>query len=213
MASLSEMTPATMGEMLGREVGDAVVLVAKNLILGGSEETVAGILGVDVGDVKELMQGQDYKDCYLLMAAQYNADNIQADLSYDKIEGIALRKIANGLDREKDLDKLVRIATMANRAVRRQKVNHNDDILDPGRAAGRVSLTLTRRLVEKLQNGGVSREETQQISIRGGAATPSFEEISDMFEGKPRVESQMRLVNQDDTVLTPELIGKLLAGK
>lgn len=206
------MNPETLSEMLGRPVSDAVVLVAKNLVLGGSPESVAQILGVQDSEVQEIMESQDYKDVYLLMAAQYNSDAIRRDLSYDEIESEALAKLMKALDRDpgKDIDKLIRVATMANRAVRRQTMAQHDGILDPGSANGQVRLTLTKRIIDRLNmTGEHSRQITEQISIHAGSTKPTFEEISKFFD--PRMDSQdARLIANQTDEITPESIAHLL---
>lgn len=206
MAGLAKMTVETIGEMLGRSVSDIVVLVAKNVILSGSHEQVAQILGCSDSEVQEVMDSQDYKDVHLLLAAQYNHDNIATDLSYDEIEHEALKKIMKSIDREKDVDRLVRIATMANKAVRRQKVPTNPDVLDPGSAKGQVRLTLSRRIVDRLnQTQGIEREITEQISIHGGSTKPTFEEVSKFFDPRPDSQSDRFMDNQGEEITVDQI--------
>ncbi len=206
MAGLAKMTVESIGTMLGREVSDICVLVAKNVILGGSGDHVAQILGCSDSDVQEVMESQDYKDVHLLLAAQYNHDNIATDLTYDEIEHEALKKIMKTIDREKDVDRLVRIATMANKAIRRQKVPTNPDILDPGSAKGQVRLTLSRRIVERLnQTQGAEREITEQISIHGGSSKPTFEEVSKFFNPTPDSQQDRFMDNQGEEITTDQI--------
>ena len=205
------MTVEGLSEMLGRPVSDSVVLVAKNMVLGGSRESVAQILGVSDSEVQELMDSQDYKDVHLLVAAQYNHDSVETDLTYDEIESAALKKIAKAIDRERDVDRLVRIATMANKAVRRQKMPSGSDALDPGSAKGVVRLTLSRRIVERL-NGtqGVERSITDQVSIHSESVKrPTFDEISGFFN--PTADSQeAKQISNQESEITADAIGKLL---
>lgn len=206
MAGLAKMTVETIGQMLDREVSDIVVLVAKNVILGGDHTSVAQILGCSDSDVEEVMASQDYKDVHLLLAAQYNHDSIATDLTYDEIEHEALKKIMKSIDREKDVDRLVRIATMANKAVRRQKVPTNHDILDPGSAKGQVKLTLSRRIVDRLnQTQEIEREITEQISIHGGSSKPTFEEVSKFFNPKPDSQQDRFMDNQGEEITTDQI--------
>lgn len=187
--NLADMTSKKLSELLEREIPDIVVLIAKNVILGNTEEGIGDILGCSIQDVREITQGQDYKDAHLIMASHYNQATIEADLSYDDIEQRALRQISKRIDRESDVDRLVRIATMANRATRRHQVARNQDTLDPSLAGRRVQLTLTKRIVEQLSNGNQA-QETRQISIHGtGHTNPSFEQIDEFFgvSNQPRL--------------------------
>lgn len=181
MASLASMNSTTLKQMIGREVSDAVVLIAKNMILGSNPEMIREVLGCSRAEIDELMESQDYKDVHLLMAAHYNSDSIGVDLSYDELEARALSGLMKRVESVKDTDQLIRIAQMANRAVRRQKPMQGE--LNPALAQGRVNLTLTRRMVEKLQSAGgpAQIETTEQISIHGAHTNPTFEEVDKFF--------------------------------
>ena len=212
MASIASMNPQTLGELLGREISDAVVLVAKSLILGGDEHTVAASLGATLDEVRELMETQDYKDVYLVLASHYRQQSVQTDLSYDDIEARTLGLLSKKLDSVKEVDQMLKIIAVTNKAIRRNKPV-NQDTLDPSGAGQRVHLTLSRRIVEKLQGADTrSREEIQEISISGRGLNPSFEDVDKFFGVKqPRVEENYRLGNE--TVIDLEQLGRDLDGK
>ena len=198
--NLVEMTSRKLGELLGREISDAVVLVAKNMILGNTEEGVGDILGCSIQEVREITGTADYKDAHLVMASHYNNASIEADLSYDDIEQRALKRIGDRIDRETDIDRLVRVATMANRATRRHQVAKNQDTLDPSLAGRRVQLTLTKRIVEQLASGN-QVQETRQISIHGTDHTnPTFDQIDEFFgvTNRPRLADNYRPAGELD---------------
>ncbi len=201
MTAIATLNSVKLGQMVGREINDATVLVAKNLVLGNDEEGISQVLGCSKEEVEEIKETQDFKDVYLILAAHYNAAMIQTDLNYDDIEQMALEKLSKRLETVKDVDQLVRIATMANRAQRRNKVSQNDNTLDPSKAGNRVGITLTRRLVEKLTNSGVTKEQTEQISIRGNFRNPNFSEVDEFLGGinKPRIPENYQPAGEMDT--------------
>lgn len=210
MTSLSSMNAATLSQTLGREISDAVVLVAKSVILGGDESTIADALGVTRQDVLELMETQDYKDSFLILSSHYQNQSISTDLTYDDIESKALQLIAKKLDRETDPDRLLRIATMANKAIRRNKPQAAQ--LDPSQVGQRVHLTLSKRIIEKLQGTNVERTEVQEISIKGRNLNPSFQDVDEFFGvKKPRIAENYQLPNEQ--VIDLEQIGRELSGK
>lgn len=175
MASIASMNSASLSEMLGREITDAVVLIAKNVVLGNDADACAMILGVTVEEIQEIQQSQDYKDVHLILASHHNHNALEVDFTYDDIEAAVLRKLAVRAERETDTDKLIRLGVYANRAVRRQAVN-KERTLDPSRVSNQVSLKLTRRIIEKLQGGGETHRE-DQISITGPHVTPTFRDL------------------------------------
>lgn len=201
MTSLSTLNSKSLTEMIGREISDAVVLVAKNIILGNDEEGIAAVLGCTKEEVEEVKESQEYKDAHLIMAAMYSNNALDTDLSYDDIEHKALAAINKRLDTVKDMDQLVRIATMANRAQRRNRPMADDRTLDPSKSGNRVGITLTRRLVEKLTQTGTTREQTEQISIRGNYKNPTFEQVDDFLGGvnKPRLPENYQPAGELDT--------------
>lgn len=181
--SFAELNHGKMQEMLGREIPEMLVLVAKNMILGSDSSMVADLLGVPRAEVDALVESQDYKDCHLVMAAHYNNQSVETDITYDDIEARALKNLSKRVDNEKDVDKLIRIATMANRAQRRHKPMTNH--LDPTAGGETVRLNLSRRIIERLSNNGPVREEHQQISITGRDLNPTFEQVSQLLERAP----------------------------
>jgi hypothetical protein len=181
--SFAELSHEKMQELLGKEIPEMVVLVAKNMILGSDSLMVADILGVPRAEVDALCESQDYKDCHLVMAAHYNNQSVETDITYDDIESRALRNLSKRVDNEKDVDKLIRIATMANRAQRRHKPMANH--LDPSAGAETVRLTLSQRIIERLSSNGPVKEEQRQISITGKNLNPTFEQVSQLLDRSP----------------------------
>lgn len=210
--SIASLTVESLGAMLGREVPDAHLLVAKNSVLGLDAPAIAELLGVEVGEVKELEESEDYKEVRLLIAARYNESGVETDLTWDDIENRALKNIAKRIDYEKDLEKNLRIAAVANRATRRHQSPTNR-VLDAAAAGRSVKLTLTNRMIQRLSGGGeIEHSQTQQVSIKGGSASnPTFAEIDEHLgvTARPRIPSNLSFTTQQpeitDDIVSQEL--------
>lgn len=179
------LTVDSLKSILGREVEEIHLTIAKSSVLGLDPETIANTLGVPKSEIEELMETQDYKDIRLLVGAEQAKDRVERDFGWDGIENSALRKLARRTELENDTDTLLRIAAVANRATRRA-APPKESLLDPSQAGARVPLTLTRRFTEKLGGNGqvVERSETQQISVlNGSAVNPTFKEVQGLLRG------------------------------
>lgn len=179
------LTVDSLKSILGREVDEIHLTVAKSSVLGLDPETIANTLGVSKAEIDDLMETQDYKDIRLLVGAEQAKDRVERDFGWDGIENSALRKLARRTELENDTDTLLRIAAVANRATRRA-APPKESLLDPSQAGARVPLTLTRRFTEKLNGNGqvTEREETQQISVlNGSAVNPTFKEVQGLLRG------------------------------
>lgn len=173
------LTQQTLVTILGREVDEIHLTVAKAIVAGMDPETLAGTMGLPLTDINELMESQDYKDVRLLVGAEAVKSKVETDGGWDGIENSAVSKLQRKVQLENDTETLLKIAAVANRATRRV-APPKESVLDPSQAGVRVPLTLTRRFTEKLGPGGtVERSETQQISVlNGSAVNPSFQEVS-----------------------------------
>lgn len=179
------LTVDSLKSILGREVEEIHLTVAKSSVLGLDPDTIANTLGVSKAEIEELMDLQDYKDVRLLVGAEQAKDRVERDFGWDGIENSALRKLARRTELENDTDTLLRIAAVANRATRRT-APPKEQFLDPSSAGARVPLTLTRRFTEKLNGSGqvLERSETQQISVlNGSAVNPTFKEVNSLLQG------------------------------
>jgi len=179
------LTVESLGKILGREVEEIHLTIAKSSVLGMDAEAIAGGLGWSTQDVQEAMESQEYKDIRLLVGAEHQKERVERDTGWDGIEHSAISKLSKRVKLENDTDTLLRIAAVANRATRRA-APPKDAMLDPSQAGSRVPLTLTRRFTEKLNQTGqvIERSETQQISVlNGSAVNPTFKEVSQLLTG------------------------------
>lgn len=173
------ITNKELATLLGREIDPIHVLVAKNVLVGGTAATISEQLGVSQAEIAEVIQADDYKQIYTLLAARLNEQKLETSFTIDEIERKAWGIVAKRLDAEKDIEVAARIATMANRAVRR--VNQSTDVLDPTKAGETVKISLTRRVIESIQNDKIVRAAEDQIVMRGRQVNPTFKQVEQFF--------------------------------
>lgn len=207
---LHEITSDSLTKMLGIEIPPVYVIVAKHSVMGMDAEGIRTILGAELAEVHEVESDETYKIVRGHVASAYAAMTADQSTGWDAIENIAMSQLLKRLPYEKDSEFLLRAAAVANKATR--KHSQDTGILDPGRANGRVSVTLTQRLVRHLQNGNESVVETRELSIKDGSmANPSFGEVDSLLSVKniptmPKgVEISTRNVDPDMDELMDEL--------
>ena len=180
------LTTDSLRTILGREVEEIHLTIAKSSVLGLDPETIAHTIGIERAEVEELMTTQDYKDIRLLVGAENLKDRTERDSGWDGIENAAVRKLQRRTELENDTDTLLRIAAVANRATRRTAPPKESGPLDPSQAGARVPITLTQRYTEKLNSNGqlIERSQTRHISVLDGSAVnPNFAEVKNLLQG------------------------------
>lgn len=195
------LTKDALEKILGREVEEIHLTVAKSVVLGLDLETIAATLGVEKAELDELVEDPKYKDIRLLVGAEYMQARVERDTGWDGIEQKALTNLAKRVERETDTDTILRIAAVANRATRRT-APPKEAILDPSQVSQRVPLTLTRRYTEKLNGAGqtIERTTTQQISVLDGSAlNPTFKEVNEVLQAKAEPRTQETVIARTQT--------------
>lgn len=197
------LTIEQLNHILGREVDELNLTVAKAIVMGMDVETLAATMGVPEPELRELIESQDYKDVRLLVGAEEVKSRLDRDGGWDGLEHTALGKLNKRVVHENDTDTLLRIAAVANKASRKV-APPKESVLDPSQAGVRIPLTLTRRFTEKLttSQGMLERSETQQISVlNGSAVNPTFQEVSHLLQvqgGAPIADAYRELPPQCD---------------
>jgi len=177
--SVQALTAESLTKIVGKPVPEIYVVVAKNSVLDMEPETLCGLLGVSLDELRTITEDETYREVRLLIATEHAQGLAEVDTSWDAIEQMALQTIMKRLPYERDMDVNLRVAAMANRAQRRVATS-NSNVLDPTNREARVPLMLTQRLVKKInaQTGETTTEETRQISVVDGTAVnPTFDEI------------------------------------
>lgn len=207
--AMGDLNVESLTRILGKEVPEIHVVVAKNLTLGLDEEAVAQILGVSVEEIRELLTDDTYKEVRTLVGAEHAKTLSQKDMSWDEIESAALENLMPRVKNTKDTEVLLKIAAVANRAQRRTPSSQSG-VLDPSQAGARVPLTLTRRFIERLNGAGQvsEREEVQQISVTNGTAVnPSFNDINALLnvQDHPAIPHKISFQTHDPDVTLEDL--------
>lgn len=180
--NMMTMTADSLGKMVGEAVPEIYVIIAKNSVAGLDSQMVADLLGVGREEVDEITETQVYKDVRLLLAQEYARGRVDADFSWDSLEQTALKNLSKRMHLENDPDFNLKVAMVANKAQRR--FDSAPKVLDPSTGSARVPLTLTNRIIKRLntKTGEASIEETRHVSLTDGSAVnPTFEDIDKMF--------------------------------
>jgi hypothetical protein len=179
---ITEITAQKLEQELGfPEIPDAYVILAKHSVMGMENQLIAEILGCEPSDITEAESDPIYKAVRAFIAGRYANQMANQTAGWDDAEDIALQNLLKRLPFEKDGDFLLRVAAVANKAQRRTRTP--DRVLDPSAHNGATVITLTQRLVSRINGiGDKSTEMTRQLSIKDGSmSNPSFEEIDGLL--------------------------------
>ena len=208
MSLSKNITKESLAEMLGRPVDDAHLLIAKNVVFGAGAHELSELLGVDKSEIESTMDLAEYKEVYTLVAAQYNRTKVATAFNWDDIEARALENIAKRIDREPDIEVNLRIASMANRAQRRQP--NQDAVLDAGRAGEKVTIQLTERVIKRLTNQGADEGVERQISITGRHINPTFQDVQEFFSPKHAIiPNEIEREHSEEDISTQAILERL----
>src|SRR5678816_2099921 len=176
---MNALTLESLKTILGREVEEVILTVAKSSVYGLDSHAIAEALGLPKPDIESLMESENFKDVRLLVGAEHQKQKVETDSSWDGLESAPLSKLSRRVNIESDTETLLKIAAVANKAQRRTNPKQEMSPLDASSAGQRIPLTLTKRYTEKLHAGQVvERTQTQQISVLDGSAVnPSFDEV------------------------------------
>lgn len=177
---LHEITAESLTKTLNVEVPDIFVIVAKHSVMGMDSVAIKQIIGCELADIEEVEATDLYKGIRALIAKSYNEQTLNQSSGWDAIEGMAIKNLIQRIPHERDTETLLRVAAVANKATRR----HDNDsrILDPGKSNGQTVITLTQRLVSRINKGHETTEETRQLSISDGTmSNPSFSELDSLL--------------------------------
>jgi hypothetical protein len=176
---MSQMTLRDLNQLLGREIPEAIFVIAKSTVFGMIPEVIANTMQIDLADIEEVLEGDDFRDVRLLLGAERQKELVELDSGWDGVESVAVAKLYKTIQYESDPEVLARVAAIANRAERRTRPKADGLLLESSGGAQRVPLTLTKRFTERLAAGEtVERIEEQTISILSGRmVNPTFEEV------------------------------------
>lgn len=201
--NLANVNAESLSRSLEVEVPEMYVVLAKHSVMGVEAESMCEILGVTIAELHEAESDETYKMVRTQIGAIYAANQATRTFGWDGIEETALQKLAERLPFEKDSDFLLKVAAVANKAQRRGREESN--VLDPSKA-GRTAVTITQRMVQRLQGGREERIIERELSISDGSMSRvSFDEVDDLLNVSQR--TRVEVLDQSD--LNKELEGRL----
>lgn len=180
--SVMALTSQSLSRQTGHQVPEIYVVIAKHEAIGLNSEMIADSIGATIQEIEEVRADRIYQDILLIIKAEHSRGQVDVDLGYDELERIAVEKLVKRVEMTgpADGDFLLKVARVANQAVRRKTTGAN--VLDPSQAGQRVPLTLTRRTTERFNSNGTREiEHTQEMSIHGNMQNPSFSEVNDLL--------------------------------
>lgn len=184
--SLMNITAESLTAELEQEIPEMYVVLAKHSAMGMSRESVADIIGTDVSEIEEIESTDLYKMIRMHIGAHVAASQAVRTHGWDSIEETAITKLAARLEYEKDSDFLLKVAAVANKAQRRG--GNQMGVLDPSKA-GVTAVTLTQRMVQRLQGSRVVEQtEERELSIQDGSMKRvTFAEVDELLSVKQSI--------------------------
>lgn len=189
--NLANITAEHLSRSLEVEVPEMYVVLAKHSVMGIESESICEILNVSMAELAEAESDEIYKLVRTQIGALYAANQATRAFGWDGIEETALQKLAARIEFEKDSDFLLKVAAVANKAQRRGKAESG--VLDPTKA-GRTAITITQRMVQRLQGNSETRITERQLSISDGSMSRvSFDEVDELLNvsQKRQIESEL----------------------
>jgi len=202
-APMIELSAPQLGKMLNRVVSELELVIAKNIALGVSKEHIAEILsnGITVPQIEELQQTESFQALYSLIAQHMLTLASDTAIGWDELEAQSIRNLMREARVSRDPEFNLRLAAVANRAVRRHKLG--EQILDPGAAGTRVQITLSQRFINKLS--GVTEIEERRVDVKH-ITNPSLDQVTRVLNalGGPRAINQAFPSGQADSQQIPD---------
>lgn len=154
----------TIEAILETPVDELHVQIAKHELQGFDLALIAEIFATDESEIRDVIEADEYKlvkRAVALELAKYSADT---DISWDSLEYKSLERLQQTIQLSSDPEFHLRVAAMANKATRRHRGDATP--LNPAAAGVRVSLSLTERFVNKLQESASGNSQEQIVERR-----------------------------------------------
>lgn len=183
--NLANVNHETLTAQLDKPVSEVMVIVAKHRAAGIDIESLSEMIGCTPAELEELESDPVYLEVRGVIGALTASVTADQSLLWDSIEQKAATKLLQRVDTERDMDTLLRIAATANRMTRRNAPQRGGT-LDPGVPGRKVSIQLTRRMVERLTSDGAQvRAGEESVSITSGISNPDFDEVNNLLGLQP----------------------------
>jgi hypothetical protein len=144
--------------------------IAKYLAANVAQRDIAIAEGLTDGRISQLLDDPGYQRVQQEVFSSMAAKALSVDEGWDDIERVALKNLGEAMKYSRDPDLNLRVAAIANKAVRHVTRRGNQVVNAP--TAGRAQLTLSTKMIEKLNgvNGSAERGQEQQLQITGEAS-------------------------------------------
>lgn len=183
--SLMAVTSKSLSQDLGKEVPETYVVVAKHSVMGSTAESICEVLNCSREELAELENDSLYKEVRQVIGAIQLQSRADSETGWDALEAMAVKKLVEKINFEKDSEFLLRVAAVANKAQRRVTPQHG--VLDPSGGGQRATINLTTRFMQRLTATGPEILKETHLSIRDGSMTnPKFEEVDDLLSVSER---------------------------
>lgn len=175
------------------------------MIYGLEPKSIAEALTLTLSRLEEIISEEAFETVYRSVKIQVAQQQMDTDNSWDSIEAIALENLKTSIQlRGTDPDLMLRVASMANKAQRRNRYADGPINQESGtRVILRLSQQFTKRYTEDSVKGVESKSgkeieivETREVSI-DDARIPTQTEIRDIF-GMGKNE---RLIEDSDDIV------------
>jgi antitoxin (DNA-binding transcriptional repressor) of toxin-antitoxin stability system len=201
--SIARITVESIRKDFGYEVDESHVVLAKHSVLGTDDATLCEILGVGTEALGALRDSEQYRMVRQYVAMEYAKQTADQTSNWDGLESAATKRLMEKVDYISDVDQLVKIAAVANRATR--KVGNDSNVLDAVNRGGRTVITLTDRITRRLAGQDAEEQHERSFSIsQGGNANPSFDEVDAILNVTPRPvlpqEMQLRIKHEEPSL-------------
>lgn len=193
-----DLDAASLTKALKREVTPLEVAIAKNLVMDVPSEQIVQILGVTSQELQELTSTAEFQELKGFIGQHVLELNSGKDLTWDQLEKKALENLMNATRFNQDPDLNLRIAAIANKAVRRHSAPSQP--LDALGGHGTVvKLQLTERFIRKLNSptGPIQIEERQITLDR--MRNPSFNQVNSLLQITDDAQAQNQVESHHGT--------------
>lgn len=184
---LADMNGESLSKELQMEVPDEYVIIAKHMVMGLDDEAICEILSCELIDLETAKADPVFRSAKAMVVNAHANQNLQQTAGWDALESTALEGLLKRVKYEKDPEFLLKVAAVANKAVRKTAPK-DSNVLDPmGKGVTRIQLT--SRLVQRINQGTGTAEQVQEreLSITDGSmGRASFDEVNQLLDVKPQ---------------------------
>lgn len=149
---------------------------------GISDAALCDSFSFDLGTLHSIFADPVFKDIESRILADKIEANLEVDGDWDKLEARALQNLTKVASVNKDPELNLKIAAVANKAVRRTRAGNT--ILDASQSEGaRTTIKLTQRMISKLGTRDSGSDEVLEREV-SASINMSNEDLEALFSGE-----------------------------